>query len=223
MFRSNSANPGNRFRWSYGLAVLLVLCSGVAGKYLLKSEKGSNRAVLMQFPSNIGAWQKINEQKFEKKVLETLRVDEYVARDYRKGTNLISVYIGYYHDHKKFAEIHTPENCQANAGWELLSRTERIIRTGAARRSHDVHFAQELFGRNGAKYVFFYFYKIMNDTTTSFFAYKLKVIENSILRRRSDAAFVRVIVPVMDNDQAAAIRTGEEFLQDLAAVIFDVL
>jgi len=209
----------------YVIALLsLVLTFGFARFYTYKFQHDiPHNNSLRNFPRQIKEWKGGPDNDFGDMVINALKVDEYINRDYIKDNRVISLYIGYYHTHKNFVEIHTPENCQENAGWNVLNKKIKTIEIKNISGTNKVQFVEATYEKNGRKHLMLYFYKLIDETTTSFFKYKYMVVRNSIFRNRTDAAFIRIILPVNVKNTAESIMLGEQFLRDVTPVLFHEL
>ncbi len=201
------------------LALLLTL--GAAALYTYKFQNGiPYHNVLQQFPSQIMGWKGGPDAELRDSTVSTLKVDEYINRNYVKGDRVVSLYIGYYRTHNNFVEIHTPENCQANAGWSILDKMTKTIEIKDKSFNRKIQFVEAIYGKDGKKILLLYFYKLIDQTTTSFFKYKYIVVRNSIFKNRTDAAFIRVILSINEKDATETRLLGEQFLRDIAPVLF---
>ncbi len=198
------------------IVLALMILTGIYTKYFIFEEAVSAN-VLKNFPQRIGEWQGLADHKFDDKVIKILKLDDYLNRDFFDGEKVVSLYIGYYKTHRNFAEIHTPEHCQAGGGWEILKERKRELNIDGAGKK--INFIEAVYEKNKEKQVFLYWYQINGKSITNFFLYKLSVIIKSIIYHRSDAAFVRISVPVVNDDVDEALRSGERFLKDFVPVI----
>jgi EpsI family protein len=223
MMRSWNSARTRTFR--YVIAILsLTLTFGITRLYAYRFQHVLPKDKLLRnFPSNIKEWKGGPDNDFTDTVINTLKVDEYVNRDYFKDNMVVSLYIGYYHSHQNFVEIHTPENCQENAGWNVFDKKLKTIHVKDISGNKSMQFIEATYGKNSRKYLMLYFYKLIDETTTSFFKYKFMLVRNSIIRNRTDAAFIRIILPVNDNNPSESILLGEQFLRDILPTLFHEL
>lgn len=173
-------------------------------------------------PGEIGEWKGVADFRLSEEVINILKVSDSLERTYGKRNRNVSLYIGYYNTHRKFAEIHTPENCLVGGGWEINSQKIRKLDLGG-RQGKTIRFMEAVYEKDRTKELFLYWYWINGKHVTNFFAYKLNVILNSILKNRSDAAFIRISVPVVNDDFSEAAKVGESFLVEILPVLGRVL
>ncbi|MEO0131184.1 MAG: exosortase C-terminal domain/associated protein EpsI [candidate division WOR-3 bacterium] len=198
------------------IVLALMILTGIYTKYFM-FEAAVSANVLKNFPQMIGEWQGLADHKFNDEVIKILKLDDYLNRDFFNGEKRISLYIGYYKTHRSFAEIHTPEHCQAGGGWEILKERKRELDINGVDKK--INFIEAVYEKNKEKQVFLYWYQINGKYITNFFLYKLNVIMKSIIHHRSDAAFVRISIPVINDNVEDALRTGEGFLKDFVPVM----
>lgn len=217
----NSKYMSNVALRQYIATISLLVFTLVSVQYFSNRTKHhvSHGRPLQYFPGHIAGWEKRSDFKFDDSIVDILKVDEYINRVYSKDNHHITLYIGNYHSHRKFVEIHTPENCQANSGWNLLEKKEKIISGDRNLKGNRIRFMEELYSKDGKKYLLAYFYKLIDETTTSFFAYKITVIRNSILKNRSDAQFIRVLLPLDESNPSESVQILERFVSDLYPVL----
>ncbi len=129
-------------------------------------------------------------------------MDQYLYRVYSADSaNQFSVYVGFYEKQYSGKAIHSPRNCLPGAGWEPLQSTVQPItvdgRTGEINR----YLLQN--GPNRA--LVLYWYQGRGRLEASEYWVKWHLLRDSAIRRRSDEALVRVLVPLApDLTEAAA-------------------
>jgi EpsI family protein len=204
--------------WQFYVALLLIILSGMYARNSIFAEITVEKTPLKGFPHVLGTWENIGNYNLGNGLLDILKVDDYIMGNYRNEHGLAaSLYIGYYQTHRRFAEIHTPEHCQAGGGWEILNSKDRNIEIPSS--SEQINFVEAVYQKDREKMLFLYWYYINGKYITNFFKYKFSIIKNSLLYHRSDASFVRITVPIKNDDVESAVSTGEQFLKDVVPVI----
>lgn len=132
-------------------------------------------------------------------------MDDYIFRAYRAdSTNLFTVYVGYYEKQYSGKSIHSPKNCLPGAGWEPLQSTVEPIATSLGEGRLNRYLLQ-----NGpARALVLYWYQGRGRVEASEYAVKWQLLRDSAIRRRSDEALVRVMVPLTESislDSAAVL------------------
>jgi EpsI family protein len=135
-------------------------------------------------------------------------MDEYLLRNYSRAGGAgggFSIYIGYYQYQTRGHTIHSPKNCLPGAGWEALTSGTTTVETpdGAVRVT------RYLLQRENERAVVLYWYQGRGRIESSEYAVKLQLLRDAALRRRSDEALVRVVVPITTGeDDALAMAAG---------------
>lgn len=149
---------------------------------------------------------------FDASILEKLRADEYISREYRKGNERISLYIGYYRSQKEGAQIHSPKHCLPGSGWFKLSEKERsMVIDGAG----EIKFIEAIYQKGMEKELFIYWYKMKEAYITDDYILKLYMVYNSLRYRRNDAAFIRLSTHVdknFEDSESSMVAAMKDFL-----------
>lgn len=131
-------------------------------------------------------------------------MDEYLLRSYAAagaGGAGFSVYVGYYEYQTRGHTIHSPKNCLPGAGWEPLTSTTMSVATAAGA----VEVTKYLLQRDEERAVVLYWYQGRGRVENNEYAVKWHLLRDAALRRRSDEALVRIVVPVTETEEAAAV------------------
>lgn len=135
-------------------------------------------------------------------------MDEYLYRAYRADSaNLFTVYVGYYEKQYSGKSIHSPKNCLPGAGWEPLQSTVEPITTSVGGGRLNRYLLQN----GAARALVLYWYQGRGRVEASEYAVKWQLLRDSAMRRRSDEALVRVMVPLTPTislDSAAVLSRG---------------
>jgi len=135
-------------------------------------------------------------------------MDEYLLRSYAGADSTsagFSIYVGYYEHQARGHTIHSPKNCLPGAGWEALtSATATVPIAGAS-----VQVTKYLLQRNDERAVVLYWYQGRGRVENNEYVVKWDLLRDAALRRRSDEALVRVVVPIATGEsEALALATA---------------
>jgi EpsI family protein len=127
-------------------------------------------------------------------------MSDYLMRVYSAaGVDAFSVYVGYYESQTHGKTIHSPKNCLPGAGWEAITSSTAAIPTpGGA-----VEVNRYLLKKNKEFALVLYWYQGRGRVESDEYAVKWDLLRDAALKRRSDEALVRVIVPVTDGEERA--------------------
>lgn len=204
------------------LSACLVLAAGLIGR-ASKTERVPAREALSTFPLQLGHWEGSPTEEFDQKVLAVLGVDDYVNRRYAAGpTTRANLYIGYYQSQREGDTIHSPLNCLPGAGW-LPVEKERVAipvreaaRGDAATRPITVN--RLVIAKGLEKQVVLYWYQSHGRVVASEYWSRLHNVLDAVRLNRTDAAIIRIVVPVYGQDEAAeqsAVQSATEFAQSV--------
>jgi EpsI family protein len=133
-------------------------------------------------------------------------MSSYVMRVYSPDAQQIdqiaaafSVYVGYYTSQTRGRTIHSPKNCLPGAGWEALASRPVEVETAAGRVTVNRYILQ----RGQKKAVVLYWYQGRGRVEANEYMVKWHLLRDAALKRRSDEALVRVVVPASNSENEA--------------------
>jgi len=207
-------------RSSLRFAVVFVslLAAGIlVNSWAYLGEASLTRKQLKDFPDQLGDWQKRNaDQTIDEPTMKVLRASDYLLRDYqRQDGQVANFYVGYYATQRDGASYHSPLNCLPGSGWTLSSPDTVTI--SLANGTSFV--ANKYVIQNGQyKSLMIYWYQGRGRAVASEYWGKVYTVIDSVVRRRSDGALVRVTVPFRDSE-AAAFESAKDLSAKAAAAI----
>lgn len=111
-----------------------------------------------------------------------------------------SLYVGYYQSQAQGNTIHSPKNCLPGAGWEALSSEPQAVDLGG----RIVTVNRYLLENEGERALVLYWYQGRGRIAYDEYRVKIDLLMDAALRRRSDEALVRIVVPVTESGPDAA-------------------
>ena len=193
------------------MAVFLLATAAAVNWASGRGEVQVGRQALSSFPETLGKWsQRGAEIRWDKGIEAVLGATDYTMREYTDPDGrLANVYIGYYASQRTGATYHSPQNCLPGAGW-VLKEPQRVEITT---KDGKTFLANQYLIENGIyREVMIYWYQGRGRIEASEYRDKLNTIYDSVTRRRTDAAMVRIMATIGDNEEAAVANT-----RDLAA------
>ena len=130
----------------------------------------------------------------------------YLVREFGRTDSVsapISLYVGYYDRQTQGKTIHSPKNCLPGAGWEPLASRLDTIDVGGRPAVVNRYLLQK--GREQA--LVLYWYQGRGRIAANEYRVKWDLLRDAAIRRRSDEALVRIVVP-MGASEAEALRTA---------------
>jgi exosortase D (VPLPA-CTERM-specific) len=187
---------------SSALIVVLVIGGVFINWFERRGEAEVQRKSLAELPQTLGNWrQKGDEMRFGEQTESVLRVSDYTQREYRLPDNRSgNLYVGYYASQRSGATYHSPQNCLPGAGWTM--REPQIIEIKLP--SGKTFTANRYRIENGVyDAIMIYWYQGRGRTEANEYRDKINTVWDSVLRRRTDGALVRVMTSVGGDEQHA--------------------
>lgn len=201
-------------------SVLVAATLFAATAYLAhasRAEAVPTRRPLTSFPMRLGMFEGRRSADFDPRVMAVLGVDEFVNRIYESGAGPIGLYIGYYQSQRQGDAIHSPLNCLPGAGWQPVDRARVTVDVAGHVRRAPIEINRIVIEKGDERQVAFYWYQSRGRVEASEYWSKFHLIADAIRLNRTDAALVRVIVPIARQDMSAerAEDRGLEFIRTM--------
>jgi EpsI family protein len=167
---------------------------------------------LSEFPRTIGPWHLEQEGIIDAEEQAVLRADDTMIRSYAdlssgRGAN---IYIAAFRSQRNGKAPHSPKNCLPGNGWTPLEAFEETIDVGAAM---PIPVNRYVVQHGESRSLVLYWYQSRDRAVASEYTAKFWVVADAIRLNRTDTALVRVIVPIVNRDSAAAERTAVDFVK----------
>lgn len=202
------------------LPVILLLFTTLAfgGAFInwfeSRGEAEVSRKPLTEMPQTLGEWrQKGSEIRFSEQTESVLRTTDYTMREYFSADGRIAnIYVGYYASQRTGATYHSPQNCLPGAGWVMKEPRTVEIETASGKK-----FSANLYRIENGIYdeIMIYWYEGRGRSEASEYRDKINTVFDSVTRRRSDGAMIRVMTSV-GGDEAAATKAAIDLSAQLA-------
>ncbi|MEO8411337.1 MAG: VPLPA-CTERM-specific exosortase XrtD, partial [Propionivibrio sp.] len=194
------------------LAVVVVLALGLVGVITLsgRSEVLPDRQSLVSFPLRLGDWSG-TETEISPEELDVLKLTDYVSANYaNERGDFVNLYVAYYASQRQGASVHSPRACLPGGGWKILD--SKIVKLpGILPDGSDLEVNQLVIGTGRARQLVNYWFMQRGRDLTSEYAVKWYIFWDSITRRRTDGALVRLVTPLPEEggEEQAAQRLAE--------------
>jgi EpsI family protein len=157
------------------------------------------------------------------KILKILGVDDYLNRAYfRPDRSAAGLYVGYYKSQRQGDAIHSPQNCLPGAGWEPTSSAYLAIPVAVGGESSTISVNRYVIQKGIDRQLVLYWYQSHGRVVASEYWSKFYLVRDAVSLNRTDAALVRVIVPMAPNVDGAEA-SAEALAVDFVKRIFPVL
>jgi EpsI family protein len=104
--------------------------------------------------------------------------------------------MGFYGTQRQGDSIHSPLNCMPGAGWEPLSKALKTIDVPGNQGPAEIAVNRMVIGKGLDRMLVLYWYQSHGRAIASEYWSKLYLIHDAMRINRTDAALVRVIVPI---------------------------
>lgn len=201
--------------------ITLVAASLLLG-FMSYGEQTPMRKGFADFPLHIAPWQG-RELGIEANILEVLKVDDYMMRQYRNDQALsVALYAGYYKSMRQGATYHSPKNCLPGSGWYVV-KTDKTPINIARRPGKTVEINKVVIQKGLQKQLVLYWYQDRGRVITSEYWAKIYMVWDAIFKRRTDGAFIRLTVPFTDDNASMVFEQAEAFTERIFPLLTDYL
>jgi len=182
---------------------------------------------LSQIPFSLPAWEGQRAEDLDDKIIGVLGVSDYLNRVYRSRSNPgapVGLYVGYYNSQRQGESIHSPLNCLPGAGWLPVKKGLATIPIAASpldpslAQGFPIEINRYVIEKSGQSMLVLYWYQSHGRVIASEYWGKIYMVLDAIRTHRTDAALVRVIVPMTNGDgtsEANAEKVGVEFVRTM--------
>ncbi|MFZ5624249.1 MAG: exosortase C-terminal domain/associated protein EpsI [Gemmatimonadota bacterium] len=181
------------------------------------------RAPLATLPTEFGPF-RATEIRFDQEQERVAGMSTYIMRVFRDGAdslNAFSVYVGYYEQQTQGRTIHSPKNCLPGSGWEALQSSEEAIPVGTGPAPKVNRY---LLTNRGQKALVLYWYQGRGRVAADEYQVKFDLLRDAALKRRSEEALVRIVVPITPaRDDAKALALARRIAERLIPEVDRVL
>ena len=163
-------------------------------------------------PQTLGSWKLAQEGVVEPEIQEILKADDLLNRVYvdtsaRSGANL---FIAAFRSQRNGKAPHSPKNCLPGSGWTPLNSSDFSIDVG---QGAPIVVNRYIIAHGDDREVVLYWYQSRDRVVASEYKAKFWVMADAIRLNRTDTALVRVVVPIINRDEAAATQSAVKFVQ----------
>ncbi len=201
------------------VTIALLICATVLLRAKSRRESVAPRQPFRVMPMVLGEWHAV-DAPLTQHIIEAAGVDDYLSRFYTDaGGNQVEIYVGYYKSQRAGNLIHSPRNCLPGSGWE----TERAARSTIAIPGRSPIVVNDFLMVKGlAQDVVLYWYEGRGRAIASEYTAKFWMVADAITRNRTDAALVRIVIPIKSGEAEARAR-GISFVRTLYPHLHDFI
>ena len=146
---------------------------------------------------------------------------DYIRRNYTTTEGQeFSVYVGYYDEQRQGKTIHSPRNCLPGAGWDPVGKS---VVYSPSKTFGDVGINRYELVNEDRRAIVYYWYQGRGRVAHNEYREKYEMLRDAAVLGRTEEALVRIVVPVVKNDVAAADAIAMRIAGDLADDVQRVL
>lgn len=169
-------------------------------------------------PATIGDWNQANQIVLDDKIIDMLGVDEYIEKIYVSPDNqAIDLYVSYFNVLKEGKQFHSPKNCLIGSGSTLLEVD--TVRIPLAEAGSYVPVGFMMLQKGDRKQLILYWFQCRGKLMHSEYQERLFRVLDAIFKKRTDGAFIRIIV----TDNGSDMKRAKDSLISFASQVIPVL
>ena len=207
----------------YWLMVAVLLGATMGMAYLSHGEATPPAKPLSEFPVEVGPYTKVIDWKLDKETLDILKVTDYLDRGYwTPGMNrdMLGLFIGYFRSQRTGASIHSPKNCLPGAGWNPVQASIYQLPLNDGRK---VPINLYILRKALDEELVLYWYQSHGRIIASEYWGKFYLVYDALRLNRTDAALVRITIPVDNGDEAASKQRALTFAKQVASDVDQII
>ncbi len=171
-------------------------------------------------PAHIGEFVLVGDSEMDSSVIENLGVDHYIMRVYRSPSGYdLWLYLGYFEEQKEGAMIHSPKHCYPGSGWSSLS--SEITKIKIPDSNNTIEINEYILAKSDTRQLVYYWYQSRGRIVANEYLDRLFMLFDSLTKRRSDGALIRISGPA--NDVQKARKFQQQFINALYPVLAEFL
>ncbi len=197
--RENVSNNGV-FATPFFAAVALICAAAIGSSYLDEREEIiPERERFTTFDLEIGDWSG-RTVAVEDIYLDVLKLEDYLSAKFvnEEEQAVVDVWIAYYSTQRKGVAIHSPKTCLPGGGWKIETFQQTIVDNVPGAVNEQVAVNRTIMTQDRSRLLVYYWFKQRERNITNEYAMKWYLFWDSMTRKRTDGALMRLIVSVPD-------------------------
>jgi EpsI family protein len=206
----------------FWIVVGIVVLTGILVNLLRYSEvKPQSRPHLSAIPLQLDDWQG-EELRFDEATYEVLKADESLLAFFKSPQGQVWLFIAYFESQKYGSQIHSPKHCLPGSGWKILKK-EKAKTNLVSLRGNKLEMNRFVISDGNSQELMLYWFVTRSGIITNEFSLKMDSVFNSLRRRPTDAAFVRITIPFEQSREQEAWGVATDFMNHFVPQIDQAL
>lgn len=208
----------------YWFVVALLLVTGIYVHLLRYTRISIQEPVnLEDLPMTLGDWQSGESLIIDEDTKEVLKSSQDLLRSYTDSTNQqIGLFIAYFKDQKYGEQIHSPKHCLPGSGWKITNKESFNVPIQNS-PSDQLKINKLIIAKEHYNEIMIYWFYTRSGVITSEYELKFSLAKNALLRNPTDAAFIRINLPLPQRDHSKALQVASKFISDIFPAIQNIL
>jgi EpsI family protein len=205
----------------YWVMIAILAGATIGMAYLSHGEATPLSKPLSEFPNRVGAYTTGVNWPLAQKTIDVLGVSDYLNRGYVSPTQgPINLYIGYFRNQRTGKTIHSPKNCLPGAGWTPVKETVYQLPLPDGRK---VPINLYVLRKDLDNLLVLYWYQAHGRVIANEFVGKFYLVYDAIRLNRTDAALIRITVPISNGNEEQARTRALAFAQQITSDIDQII
>jgi EpsI family protein len=191
-------------------ATLLIVLQGALIYSAVRPESPPSGRDLSQFPVSLGSWKLQQEGVIDDETRAVLKADDLLNRFYSSNNAGANLFVAAFRSQRNGKAPHSPKNCLPGSGWTPLESTYASIDVGG---QVPIQVNRYVVAHGDERSLVLYWYQSRDRAIASEYRAKFWVVVDAMRLNRTDTALVRVVVPIVNKDEAAADKAAADFVR----------
>ncbi len=201
------------------LIVLIALVAAVGAwsqGLRTRQSRAQNAADFARIPLQVAARTGVDET-IDAPTLHALQADHVLGRFYRdpRDGTVVELFVAYFGSQATGSQIHSPQHCLPSGGWQILDRSTWDAPTAQGPRLVNEY----VIAKGGGRQLVQYWFVTRSGILSNEFGLKWDLVKNSLMGRPTDAAFVRLVLPVGTDGLEATRTTLRLFCREMLPLL----
>ena len=199
-------------------ASVLMILTMVCLRYMSHVEDIKPNQPFSTFPKQIGEWTG-KEEHFDEEIYGILGVDDSFLCNYKTSDGRqVHLYIGFYQSQQEGDLIHSPKHCMPGSGWGITGTAmEELIIPN--HNPEKIKLIKLLLQKGAQRQVVLYWFQSRGRFIASEYMQKIYLVIDSIVKHRTDGSFVRLIAPVVGDNEEKTAKDLKSFAKLLIPIL----
>jgi exosortase D (VPLPA-CTERM-specific) len=170
------------------------------------------------FPMNFKDWRGV-PHTLDGDSLNALELTDYLLADFTRDANPgmpVNLYVAYYVSQRAGVHLHSPELCIPGGGWTFLRQSVVTLPLAGGK---SIPANRIVIERRGVRQLVYYWFQERGRHIARESMRKYYGLKDALLDRRTDGALVRVVVPIVAEDEAEADSLATKMVADTSLLL----